>query len=98
MKDEEKTVVIFRKWNAKNLIEAPLCDIIALFPYIDAWNGNCNSYEHVGQHGGASYIGVMSQTTPATPDEYKDLAEELTGLGYDLEIMKRRNRNRKVES
>lgn len=94
MKDSEKTAVIFRKWNAKNFIEAPLCDIIALFPYIDAGNGHCNSYEHVGQHGGASYIGVMSQTTPATPDEYKDLAEELERIGYNLDIKKRKSRKK----
>ena len=94
--DSEKTAVIFRKWNLKNRREA-LCDIIALFPYIGAGNGHCNSYEHVGQHGGASYIGVISQTTPATPEEYKDLAEELTSFGYNLEIMQRRNRNRYVK-
>ncbi len=97
MKDKEKTAVIFRKWNLRNRSKS-LCNIIALFPYVDAGNGYCNSYEHVGQHGGASYSGVFSQTTPATPDEYKDLAEELTSLGYNLEIMQRRNHKRKVES
>jgi hypothetical protein len=48
------------------------------------------SYEHVGQHGGANYAGVMCRTRPAKPSEYKDLQEELEERGYNLRIVKRR--------
>lgn len=77
----DKTPVIFRKWP-----KSEGGGVIALFPTIPAdWAGRyCQSYEHVGQHGGADYHGVVRQTTPAKPDEYADLASELTGIGYDL--------------
>jgi hypothetical protein len=65
---------------------------IALFPdeKVDADGYTCSSYEHVGQHGGADYVGVMRRTRPATPAEYDDLAEELSQLGYNLKIVKHR--------
>ena len=88
-RDKEKTVVIFRKWKGK----AEHGDIIALFPDIDDGDGYCSSFEHVGQHGGASYCGVIRQTTPATPAEYADLKRELErSYGYNLTIMKRHSR------
>ena len=70
-KDNFKTDVIFRNWNSNdfNLI-------IALFPYlIDNSKGFVMSYEHLRQHSGADYDGVMQGTTPAKQNEYKDLFE-----------------------
>lgn len=67
-------------------------DVIALFPEIasDNLGYNCNSYMHVGQHGGASPMVVVGQTKPATPDEYAVLQDELErAVGYDLKIIKR---------
>jgi hypothetical protein len=67
-------------------------DIVALFPEIASDNigYNCNSYMHVGQHGGACPMIVVSQTKPATPDEYAVLQDELERVvGYDLKIIKR---------
>ena len=77
-----KTKVIFRKWQNG--------DIIALFPEdpSDVHGRYCNSYMHVGQHGGADY-GLINTTKPATPTEYKDLARELRQIGYKLDIRKR---------
>ena len=77
--------VVFRRW--KN------GDVIALFPDISADNLNryCESYEHVGQHSGADYKGVIKQTTPATENEYSSLLAELRRIGYDnLKIVKRK--------
>jgi len=82
-KTKMKTRVIFRKW--------PDGDIIALFPDIPDSNHYCLSYMHVGQHGGADYSAVLAMTTPAKEYEYMELAEELTSIGYDLEIRKRRS-------
>jgi len=70
----EKT--IYRKW--------PNGEIIALFPQIasDEFGYYCESYIHVGQHGRAYPRLVVRQTKLATPSEYKDLDDELRGLGY----------------
>jgi len=73
-----KTVCLFRVLNG---------DVIALFPYEP---GNmslrtCSSYIHVGQHGAAD-VSLIAECRPATPDEYRELAAELTGLGYDLDV------------
>lgn len=83
MKTEtEQTVVIFRKWKDNT-------SILALFPYEAENLGLCSSYEHVGQHASADYRGCIARTTPATPAEYKDLADELTRIGYNLKIQRR---------
>lgn len=69
--------VVFRKWYNG--------DIIALFPQepADRYGMFCQSYEHIGQHGGADYDGVVRRTRPAKPGEYADLKDELVGIGYD---------------
>lgn len=72
--------VIFRKWRDSG-------DVIAFFP--DQIDGPyIGAYEHVGQHGNASY--PHPQTVPAKPDEYVELLAELRAIGYDdLRIVKR---------
>lgn len=80
--DTEKTIVVFRVWKKGG-------EVIALFPGINEGHGFCSSYEHIGQHGGADYQGVMNQTTPAQPEDYYDLMKELEGIGYSLKIQKR---------
>lgn len=80
---KQTTKVVFRKY--------PDGSIIALFPE-EKWDhrGNCTSYMHVGQHGGADYVGVIASTKPAQPGEYEDLKRELQDLGYGLRIIQRR--------
>lgn len=72
--------VTFRKWKDSG-------DVIAFFP--DQRDGQyIVSYEHVGQHGNASY--PHPQTVPASPDEYAPLLAELKSIGYDdLRIVRR---------
>ena len=70
-----KTQVIFRKFHR---------DIIALFPEEQEANMTCMSYMHVGQHSLADYRYVISDSVPATPDEYRALKEELESIGCDL--------------
>jgi hypothetical protein len=82
--DNEKTLVVFRRWRDTN-------DIIALFPAepsdIEGWY--CLSYERVGQHAGADYHGVVQASGPATDEEVAPLAEELTLIGYNLQPIRR---------
>jgi hypothetical protein len=50
-------VVVFRKWKDGR-------GISALFPEItiDLYGYCCESYEHVGQHGGAVYVTLPAST------------------------------------
>jgi hypothetical protein len=73
------TTVVFRKWKDSG-------DIFALFPELpsDALGYHCDSYEHIGQHGRADYHGCIKNSTPAQPEEYQQLLQELTRIGYQL--------------
>ena len=80
----ETTLVAFRRWRDTGTV-------IALFPEIPSdINGYfCEAFEHVGQHGGADYYGVVQATRPATVEEAAPLAEELTRIGYNLQPISR---------
>jgi hypothetical protein len=80
--DTHETPMVFRKW--------PNGTVTALMPTILDTPGHCLSYEHVGQHGGADYTGVVSRTQPATPQEYESLLSELRSLGYRVKVKTRR--------
>lgn len=79
-----KTKVLFRKWHSNG-------EVIALFPEIphDVNGLYCSSYERVGQHGAADIGTVTLLSDRATPSEYADLAAELTGIGYELDVKSR---------
>lgn len=66
-------------------------EVIALFPQIAANVGGwlCQSYMHIGQHGGADPLIVCNQTRLAEPKEYKELFAELEQIGYNPVIRKR---------
>jgi hypothetical protein len=64
--------------------------VFALFPEIPATDRYCTCFEHVGQHGSADYSGCIANSRPATQEEYADLAAELTGRGYNLQVYQRR--------
>lgn len=69
------TKVIFRK-------DKETKNIIAFFPQFTANYGNIVCYQHVGQHGEASYD-FYKDTLKATQNEYNDLLVELEQQGYD---------------
>ena len=85
---KNKTSVIFRTYKANG-------DVIALFPFIPAdyvgWH--CDSYMHVGQHGGACPSLVHGATRPSTRAEINPLYKELVNIGYHLRELKRFPRN-----
>jgi len=76
--------VVFRRWRDGS-------GVIALIPELpaDAHGEYCDSYMHVGQHGGADYHGVIRHTAPATPEESAALAAELIRIGYRLVPVRR---------
>ena len=85
------TLVVFRRWREGNG-----GDIIALFPELPADHKGrfCDAYEHVGQHGGADYHGVVQAARPVTPDETAPLLRELERIGYRLKPIKRASHKR----
>lgn len=93
MSDESAsvTLVVFRRWPRSSG-----GDIIALFPAqpADHLGRFCDAYEHVGQHGGADYHGVVQVTKPVSDDEAADLIRELERIGYRLRVVKRVSRKR----
>ncbi len=67
-------------------------EIVAVFPYeiYEAGTTETVCYAHNGQHSGcSSSINFFSK--PAKPEEYKNLFEELTAIGYNLQVIKRRS-------
>lgn len=84
--DEAETTVVFRVWR-----EQDGGDVIALFPEVEHNGRYCESYMHVGQHGGADYALVIQATRPARPEEYAMLQSELEIIGYRLQIRQKRS-------
>ena len=85
MSDESTpiTLVVFRRWRDNG-------DIIALFPELpaDCQGRFCDAYEHVGQHGGANFHGVVQATKPVSVKDAADLIQELERIGYVLRPIK----------
>ncbi len=77
-------IVVFRRWRDTG-------SIIALFPELpaDLLGQYCDSFETIGQHGAADYMGVIVVTRPAKAHEYTDLARELETIGYNLRVVQR---------
>jgi hypothetical protein len=81
-KDRVKIDVIFRKIDG---------EIIAIFP--NEWYNHekryVQSYMHIGQHGACCPELIFSLEKPYF-NEYEALKNELYGIGYDLNILSRR--------
>lgn len=69
-----KTKVIFKKFANG--------EVIALFPD-DQSREYIGSYMHIGQHSDA-HPDLIKELEDATEEEYHELEEELTVIGYDL--------------
>ncbi len=83
----KKTKVIFRKYKEEK-------EIIAIFPDLNYPEycyapPNCLSYMQIGQHSECDYLRVIEKTVSASKKEYADLYQELTDIGYNLEVIKK---------
>ena len=63
----------------------PEGDVIALFPNDRIGGGQINSYQRLGQHGGASPA-LLKDLRKATRAEYAPLLAELKRIGYCLRV------------
>jgi hypothetical protein len=63
----------------------------ALFPELpsDAKGDCCTAYAHLGPHCAADYDLCIARSTPAAPDDYADLYDELERRGYILTVRQR---------
>ena len=86
--DTEPTIVIFRYWQG---------DVIALFvdepSDVRRWY-NCESYMHIGQHGGANPHWIIMHSRPATTAEYAPLKKELESDPYNYKLIIRQRMTR----
>ena len=90
-----KTDVIFRK-EKSGFFKG---EIYALFPHeVETLHGNVMYYAHIGQHTHANYEWAIYTSVPASPDEYANLKSELEDIGYELNVIKKRNYKMYLES
>jgi hypothetical protein len=64
-------------------------DITAFFApvyYEGGYGFEYTCYAHIGQHSDYS-MEYAKECKEATPEDYKDLFEELTSIGYNLEVV-----------
>lgn len=94
-KDNYKTDIVFRVDKTKGFKGT----VFALFPHeVSTLDGLVTCYQHVGQHSSAEYAYCISRSRPATPEEYKDLKEELESIGYDVNVVKKQNYDKYLKS
>jgi len=86
--DEHKTDMVFRVGTSKEFKG----DVFVLFPYeIADSNGGVVSYQHIGQHSAADYDFCMRKSRKATTEEYAPLKKEMESLGYNVNLVLKRN-------
>lgn len=72
-------------------------EVIAVFPYEIFSKTLTMGYSHIGQHGGCAWD-INTFTKPASEEQYKDLLKELQAIGYDVNIIKRRNHSKYLKA
>lgn len=87
---EPETAVMWRRWRTGDR------EAIAVFPYRSEGPGRVLSYERVGQHGAASWPGILARTVPAgwADSDVAELVRELSRIGYRLKPVRRANASR----
>jgi hypothetical protein len=67
-------------------------EIIAIFPHtLENTKGDVLGYSRNGQHTQVDYQYVLASTTPIKEGEEEELKEELTSIGYELTVIKKRS-------
>ena len=94
-KDTHITDIVFRKEKSGDFKGT----IFAMLPHeCGDRSGNVTSYQHVGQHSSANYSMCIKDSVPATEEEYKDLKKEMEGCGYNINVVKKQNYDKFLES
>lgn len=72
--------MLFRMWRG---------GVIAIMPYepADMDPAHSLSYQHVGQHGACDPAGIVAESRPAAPSEYRDLLDELESMDYEVTVL-----------
>jgi hypothetical protein len=87
-KDTYTTDMVFRVDTTKDFKGT----VFALFPHeVSDISGSVTYYQHVGQHSSADYNHCIKTSRIATEEEARDLRAELESLGYNIQVVKRRN-------
>jgi len=86
-KDTHKTKVLFLLEDKEDN------EVFALFPaehYYHKKHPDYNNvftcHAHIGQHS-SCHTDYQKECSPATPEQYKDLFNELESIGYNLEVL-----------
>lgn len=82
---ENKVRVIFRT-------DKHTGEVIAWFPELAGtkyYLHDCQTYQHMGQHGSGTFNYYYETTRPSKSEEIKPLLDELTSIGYNVAISKR---------
>jgi len=94
-KDNYKTDIVFRIDTSKNFNGT----VFALFPHeVSTIDGLVNCFQHVGQHSSAEYNHCINTSKLATADEYADIKKEMENIGYDINVVKKRNYDKYLQS
>lgn len=87
-KDTYTTDIVFRVDTSKEFKGT----VFALFPHeVCDFDGNVTTYEHIGQHSTATYDYCIKISRLATESEYNDLKKEMESLGYNINVVTKRN-------
>lgn len=87
-KDTYTTDIVFRVIKTKEFKGT----VFALFPHEVCNNrGEVTTYQHVGQHSSADYNHCIKNSRLATESEYNDLKKEMESLGYNINVVTKRN-------
>lgn len=78
-----KVDVHFRKFKGES-------QVTAVFPYVIETHTEVACYSHLGQHSTCCFD-YVSITKPATPKEYSDIKKELEDIGYEVNVIKKRD-------
>jgi hypothetical protein len=71
-------------------------NVLAYFPY-EIHNGYvATCYAHIGQHSACDHEYIIKETKPCL--EFKELKIELESIGYELNIIKKRNYNKFINA
>ena len=101
---EPLTKVAFRFWydspGQLTRMDRKRGEVTAIMPEIPGTDSPyiCTCYAHVGQHGSCNISLINQCSRPATEAEYTPLLRELKSIGYRVQVIKRLNQQRYLDT